>query len=82
MKSYPDQDDQSLKNIHTNEINFEPNKDDEVFENKSNNFDLFNNENQSSIDKHQIDLTEIEQEDEDIDEKVLEIPAFLRRQAN
>ena len=28
------------------------------------------------------EVTEIEQEDEDIDEKVLEIPAFLRRQAN
>ena len=58
------------------------NKNNEIFENKNNNFDLFNNENQTSIDKHQIDLTEIEQEDEDIDEKVLEIPAFLRRQAN
>ena len=82
MKSDPNQDDQSLQNKHTNEINFDLNKNDEVYENKSNNFDLFNNENQSSIDKHQIDLTEIEQEDEDIDEKVLEIPAFLRRQAN
>ena len=76
MKSDPNQDDQSLQNKHTNEINFDLN------ENKSNNFDLFNNENQSSIDKHQIDLTEIERQDEDIDEKVLEIPAFLRRQAN
>ena len=82
MKSEPNQDDQSLQNKNTNEINFDLNKNDEVYENKSNNFDLFNNENQSSIDKHQIDLTEIEQEDEDIDEKVLEIPAFLRRQAN
>ena len=82
MKSDPNQDDQSLQNKHTNEINFDLNKNDEVYENKSNNFDLFNNENQSSIDKHQIDLTEIELQDEDIDEKVLEIPAFLRRQAN
>ena len=82
MKSDPNQDDQSLQNKHTNEINFDLNKNDEVYENKSNNFDLFNNENQSSIDKHQIDLTEIERQDEDIDEKVLEIPAFLRRQAN
>ena len=82
MKSKPNQDDQSLQNKHINEINFDLNKNDEVYENKSNNFDLFNNENQSSIDKHQIDLTEIEQQDEDIDEKVLEIPAFLRRQAN
>ena len=82
MKSDPNQDDQSLQNKHTNEINFDLNKNDEVYENMSNNFDLFNNENQSSIDKHQIDLTEIERQDEDIDEKVLEIPAFLRRQAN
>ncbi len=42
----------------------------------------FNNVNQSKTNNHQIDLTEIEQEDKDIDEKVLEIPAFLRRQAN
>ena len=82
MKSEPNQDDQSLQNKHTNEINFDLNKNNEAYENKSNNFDLFNNENQSSIDKHQIDLTEIERQDEDIDEKVLEIPAFLRRQAN
>jgi hypothetical protein len=82
MKSAPNQDDQNLQNKHTNEINFDLNKNDQVYENKSNNFDLFNNENQSSIDKHQIDLTEIERQDEDIDEKVLEIPAFLRRQAN
>ncbi len=57
-------------------------KNDEVFENKNNNFDLFQNEDHTTIDKHQIDLTEIEHGDEHIDEKVLEIPAFLRRQAN
>ena len=44
--------------------------------------DLFKNENQSAISSHQIDLANIEQENNDIDEKVLEIPAFLRRQAN
>jgi hypothetical protein len=82
MMSNPNQDDQSLHKKHTNEINFDLNINDEIFENKSDNIDLFNNENQSSIDKHQIDLTKIEREDEDIDEKVLEIPAFLRRQAN
>ena len=82
MKSNSDQDDQNLQNKHTNEINFDLNKNDEKSENKTNNFDLFNNENQRTIDNHQIDLTEIEQEDKDIDEKVLEIPAFLRRQAN
>ena len=58
------------------------NKNNEISESKSNNFDLFHNDDQTTIDKHQIDLTEIEREDEDIDEKVLEIPAFLRRQAN
>ena len=47
-----------------------------------NNFDLFSSENQDTIDKHQINLTEIEQETKDVDETVLEIPAFLRRQAN
>ena len=31
---------------------------------------------------HEIDLTDIEQENKEVDEKVLEIPAFLRRQAN
>ena len=82
MKSNTDQDDQNSQNKHTNEINLDQDKNDEISENKRNNFDLFNNENQSTIHKHQIDLTEIEREDEDIDEKVLEIPAFLRRQAN
>ncbi len=74
--------DQNLQNKHKNELNFDLNKNNEVSENGNNNFDLFQNEDQTTIDKHQIDLTEIEQEDEDIDEKVLEIPAFLRRQAN
>ena len=72
MISNSNQEDQNLQNKHKNEIS----------ESKSNNFDLFHNEDQTIIDKHQIDLTEIEREDEDIDEKVLEIPAFLRRQAN
>ena len=45
-------------------------------------FDLFSSKNESIIDKHHINLTDIEQETKDVDEKVLEIPAFLRRQAN
>ena len=49
---------------------------------RSKNLDLFNNENQNKSPDYQIDLTEIEQENNEIDEKVLEIPAFLRRQAN
>ena len=80
--SNSNQEDQNLQNKHKNEINFDLNKNNEISESKSNNFDLFHNEDQTTIDKHQIDLTEIEREDEDMDEKVLEIPAFLRRQAN
>ena len=80
--SNSNQEDHNLQNKHKNEINFDLNKNNEISESKSNNFDLFHNEDQTTIDKHQIDLTEIEREDEDIDEKVLEIPAFLRRQAN
>jgi hypothetical protein len=80
--SNSNQEDQNLQNKHKNEINFDLNKNNEISESKSNNFDLFRNDDQTIIDKHQIDLTEIEREDEDIDEKVLEIPAFLRRQAN
>ncbi|MDC0093187.1 cell division protein FtsZ [Alphaproteobacteria bacterium] len=44
--------------------------------------DLFEIEEKSSIIEHQIDLINIDREIEEIDEKVLEIPAFLRRQAN
>ena len=82
MEFNSDQDNQNLQKNYTNERNFDLNQNDEVLENKNHNFDLFNNENKTSIDRHQIDLTEIEREDGDIDEKVLEIPAFLRRQAN
>ena len=49
---------------------------------KTNNFDLFSIKDESVIDNHQINLTDIEQEPKEVDEKVLEIPAFLRRQAN
>ena len=49
---------------------------------KTNNFDLFSNKDETELDNHQINLTEIEQEPKEVDEKVLEIPAFLRRQAN
>ena len=82
MENYSDQDNQNLQKNYTNDRNFDLDKNDEVLEKKTNNFDLFDDENKTSVDRHQIDLTEIEREDEDIDEKVLEIPAFLRRQAN
>ena len=81
-KSKFDLDDQKSQKNLVNEIHFNVNQNVEISENDTNNFDLFNNENQSTTNSHQVDLTEIEQEDKDIDEKVLEIPAFLRRQAN
>ena len=77
-----DQPDLNLEKNNKNKINLELNQNDVISENKINNFDLFNNQNQSATEEHQIDLTEIEQENKNIDEKVLEIPAFLRRQAN
>ena len=49
---------------------------------KTNNFDLFSDTDENVIDNYQINLTDIEQEAKEVDEKVLEIPAFLRRQAN
>ena len=47
-----------------------------------NSSDLFNQNEKNDISKHQINLIDIEQNNENIDESVLEIPAFLRRQAN
>ena len=44
--------------------------------------DLFNQKKKNDISKHQINLIDIEQNKENIDENILEIPAFLRRQAN
>ena len=46
------------------------------------NEDLFSPQKNETISDHQIDLIGIEQNEEDIDENILEIPAFLRRQAN
>ncbi len=73
------------KPIDENKIdkfNFDQKDRGEVSINTDNNFDLFSSENQNTMNEHQIDLTDIEQETRDVDEKVLEIPAFLRRQAN
>ena len=44
--------------------------------------DLFSIEKQSEFKDHQIDLIDMDQQNQEIDEDVLEIPAFLRRQAN
>ena len=48
----------------------------------SKNNDLFETEDKIRMTEHQIDLINIDHQIEEIDEKVLEIPAFLRRQAN
>ena len=77
-----DSDDPKSQENQINEIDLNINQNVKSPENKSNTFDLFNDENQNITNNHQIDFTEIEQENKDIDEKVLEIPAFLRRQAN
>ncbi|MDC0975430.1 cell division protein FtsZ [Alphaproteobacteria bacterium] len=44
--------------------------------------DLFSIEKQSKFTDYQIDLIDMDQQKQEIDEDVLEIPAFLRRQAN
>ena len=54
----------------------------EISETISNNSDLFDIEEKNKITEHQIDLINMDRKAEEIDEKVLEIPAFLRRQAN
>ena len=64
------------------EIEIVNDKENEISEKLSNNTDLFEIENKSTVTEHQIDLINMDQESEEIDEKVLEIPAFLRRQAN
>ena len=71
--------------INTENVNFnDPSSEKQIenLEKTSSETDLFSNEEKSNILSHQIDLIDIEQEVKDIDEKVLEIPAFLRRQAN
>ncbi len=73
---------EKLKIEKSNYVDFELNKVTKTTEKQPADLDLFHNESPSESVSHKIDLTEIEQEDKDIDEKVLEIPAFLRRQAN
>ncbi|MDC1356694.1 cell division protein FtsZ [Pseudomonadota bacterium] len=64
------------------EIEIVNDKENEISEKLLNKTDFFEIENKSTVTEHQIDLISMDQELEDIDEKVLEIPAFLRRQAN
>ena len=55
---------------------------DQIQQNISKDSDLFSNEKQSKFTDYQIDLIDMDQQNQEIDEDVLEIPAFLRRQAN
>ena len=73
--------DERVQDEKSDDKYFELNKVAKTTEN-SDDLDLFNNQPQSISINHQIDLTDIEQQNKDVDEKVLEIPAFLRRQAN
>ena len=64
-----------------NETKFDKIKDSNDF-NELKNEDLFKPQKEENISEQQISLIGIEQNEEDIDENILEIPAFLRRQAN
>ena len=55
---------------------------DQIRQTISKDSDLFSIEKQSKFTDHQIDLIDMDQQNQEIDEDVLEIPAFLRRQAN
>jgi cell division protein FtsZ len=55
---------------------------DQIQQTISRDSDLFSIEKQSKFTDHQIDLIDMDQQNQEIDEDVLEIPAFLRRQAN
>ncbi len=74
--------DEKIQNEKSNDVKIELKKVTKTTENQSDDLDLFNSDQANMSFDHQIDLTDIEQENKDIDEKVLEIPAFLRRQAN
>ena len=72
----------SFEDDKNKEIEIVNNKEKDISEKLSNKTDLFEIENKTTVTEHQIDLISMDQESEEIDEKVLEIPAFLRRQAN
>ena len=54
----------------------------QIQKNISKDNDLFSIEERNKFTDHQIDLIDMDQQSQQIDEEVLEIPAFLRRQAN
>ena len=72
----------SFEDDKNKEIEIVNNKETKFQRNYQINTDLFEIENKTTVTEHQIDLINMDQESEEIDEKVLEIPAFLRRQAN
>ena len=55
---------------------------DQIQQTISKDIDLFSVEKQNKFTDHQIDLIDMDQQNQEINEDVLEIPAFLRRQAN
>ena len=73
--------DQFSNQKEINETKFDNIKSSNDF-NELENEDLFKPQKEEKISEQQISLIGIEQNEDDIDENVLEIPAFLRRQAN
>ena len=71
----------SVKDYKDEIIEIADDKVEEITETISKNNDLFEMEEKSTVTEHQIDLINMDRQSEEIDEKVLEIPAFLRRQA-
>ena len=72
----------SMEDYNNEETKITEDKVKEISESISKNSDLFEVEEKNKITEHQIDLINMDRQSEEIDEKVLEIPAFLRRQAN
>ena len=85
LKVEPNINNSKFDNINQNktlieDLTYEENKNNDL--KIQNSEDLFNQNKKIDISKHQINLIDIEQNKESVDENILEIPAFLRRQAN
>ena len=72
----------SIENDEKEDIEIADEKVQEISKTISNSSDLFAIEEKNKITEHQIDLINMDRQAEEIDERMLEIPAFLRRQAN
>ncbi len=81
LKSSSKINDELINEEKTNEIKFDNIKNSKVV-NELQSEDLFKLQKDEIISDQQINLIGIKQNEEDIDENILEIPAFLRRQAN